>query len=698
MKADVKLPDTSGKDKYGQKILYSPKTVETLQFMDHSAINYELIEETLRWIERLSTQEKIARHEGAVLVFLPGMPEISRCLNHLYSTEWFGDESEFTILSLHSQLSDQKTAFQPAAKGKRKIVLSTNIAETGVTIPDIVFVVDAGKVKQNSYHEASNTSSLKEVFVSRAEAIQRKGRAGRVRSGFCFRLYTKRRFDKNFLPAPVPELLRCSLTEPMLSVLVAGFQPTLFRDALDAPPDQRITQALLLLCDVGCAFSSNTTSQMTAALIANYLQNYTGNAQLASNNLQFQITPLGLALAKLPVDIRLGKMLLLGKIFGGSEYLLNTVSALSIASSNRVYLEFMDDAKKQQAKQKQESFYEKLCGKFNGAIVSDHLALAELLRDFEKLGEVKPQEVIDKEDDRKNSSANTGKSYQKESLRQAQERFARSYFVNKSALLQMADVKEDLRGKLEMTTAKSCKGSNSISAQNYEPTTAQLVKKDRPVLAACLVAAGLRPNIARMEHASAMPSTGKGGGKQDGSSNWSLVISAGNEQNIRLHPHSSFLHQSRFLQNQHRWLSYYAKVKTSSLYLRDATVITNPIWFLLFHSEEWDLYPTQRCIVFNNHYTGLGPTSSNSATSNARDWQCVSIAPSTAVILRQLKMRFARVFREWVRSTVSEKGAAGGSSSSSSPYANGQLSPDADRLVTMVKKIIEAKPPTTLSF
>lgn len=70
-------------------------------------------------------------------------------------------------------------------------MLSTNIAETGVTIPDVVFVIDTGKTKENKYHESSQMSSLVETFVSKASALQRQGRAGRVRDGFCFRLYPK---------------------------------------------------------------------------------------------------------------------------------------------------------------------------------------------------------------------------------------------------------------------------------------------------------------------------------------------------------------------------------------------------------------------------------------------------------------------------------------------------------------------------
>ncbi|KAG7248904.1 hypothetical protein CRUP_023462, partial [Coryphaenoides rupestris] len=93
------------------------------------------------------------------------------------------------INQLHDLLSTDKR-FRSKDR-YRLIVLSTNIAETGVTIPDVVFVIDSGKTKENKYHESSQMSSLVETFVSKASALQRQGRAGRVRNGFCFRLYPK---------------------------------------------------------------------------------------------------------------------------------------------------------------------------------------------------------------------------------------------------------------------------------------------------------------------------------------------------------------------------------------------------------------------------------------------------------------------------------------------------------------------------
>ncbi|OUM67572.1 hypothetical protein PIROE2DRAFT_34796, partial [Piromyces sp. E2] len=105
------------------------------------------------------------------------------------------------IIALHSSLEQSnsdgaKTLFNPSPKGIRKIVLSTNIAETGVTIPDVVYVIDSGKVKETRYDDKKKLTLFKEVFISQANAKQRKGRAGRIRPGKCFHLYTKKRHDE----------------------------------------------------------------------------------------------------------------------------------------------------------------------------------------------------------------------------------------------------------------------------------------------------------------------------------------------------------------------------------------------------------------------------------------------------------------------------------------------------------------------
>lgn len=104
--------------------------------------------------------------------------------------------------------------------GVRKIVLSTNIAETSVTIDDCVFVIDSGKMKEKHFDSNRNMESLETVWVTRANAMQRKGRAGRVTSGVCVHLYTRHRFKHHFLPQPIPEIHRIPLEQLLLNVKV----------------------------------------------------------------------------------------------------------------------------------------------------------------------------------------------------------------------------------------------------------------------------------------------------------------------------------------------------------------------------------------------------------------------------------------------------------------------------------------------
>jgi len=131
-----------------------------------------------------------------VLIFLPGLAHIQQLYDLLSTDRRFFSE-RYKVIALHSILStqDQAAAFTLPPPGVRKIVLATNIAETGITIPDVVFVIDTGRTKENKYHESSQMSSLVETSVSKASALQRQGRAGRVRDGFCFRMYTRERYD-----------------------------------------------------------------------------------------------------------------------------------------------------------------------------------------------------------------------------------------------------------------------------------------------------------------------------------------------------------------------------------------------------------------------------------------------------------------------------------------------------------------------
>lgn len=109
---------------------------------------------------------------------------------------------------------------RPSKAGVRKIVISTNIAETSITIDDCVFVIDSGKMKEKKFDSNRNMESLDTVWVTQANALQRKGRAGRVMPGVCIHLITSHRFKHHLLAQPIPEMHRIPLEQLLLHIKV----------------------------------------------------------------------------------------------------------------------------------------------------------------------------------------------------------------------------------------------------------------------------------------------------------------------------------------------------------------------------------------------------------------------------------------------------------------------------------------------
>jgi ATP-dependent RNA helicase DHX36 len=176
---------------------------------DDEQIDNPLLIEILRFIVKASYGD------GAILVFFPGWQEISEFTLWLEGTAPFRDTSKYLILPLHSSIpsKDQRKVLQRPPSGVRKIILSTNIAETSLTIDDVAFVVDTGRAKEKNYDPHLKTSTLQGTWVSRASAKQRRGRAGRTKAGVCFHLFSSRRHasmrefvDSELLRTP---LVRC---------------------------------------------------------------------------------------------------------------------------------------------------------------------------------------------------------------------------------------------------------------------------------------------------------------------------------------------------------------------------------------------------------------------------------------------------------------------------------------------------------
>ncbi|KAI0146271.1 helicase associated domain-containing protein [Xylariaceae sp. FL1272] len=263
---------------------YSAKTRNTLTQIDEYQIQFDLI---VRLILQIANDPAYEFYSKAILVFLPGIADI-RTLNDFILGEPFF-QKQWEVVPLHSSFAteDQERAFLVPPMGTRKIVLATNIAETGITIPDVTCVIDTGKHREMRFVEKRQMSKLIDTFISRANAKQRRGRAGRVQEGLCFHMFTKYRHDHLMSDQQTPEMLRLSLQELAIRVKIyglGGIEDTLGQ-ALDPPSSKNIRRAIDALIDVRA---------LTAAE---------------------DLTSLGHQLAKLPLDVFLGKLVLQGTIF-----------------------------------------------------------------------------------------------------------------------------------------------------------------------------------------------------------------------------------------------------------------------------------------------------------------------------------------------------------------------------------------------
>ena len=294
--------DSQGKANSGSDLsLYSTKTRAALAQIDEYRIEPDLI---VQLILKIATDLNYMLYSKAVLVFLPGIAEIRTLNDHLLGHPAFS--SAWQIYPLHSTIAteDQEAAFLVPPPGIRKIVLATNIAETGITIPDVTCVIDTGKHREMRFDEKRQLSRLIDTFISRANAKQRRGRAGRVQEGLCFHLFTKLRHDTLMSDQQTPEMLRLSLQDLAIRVKICkiGAIEETLSQALDPPSAKNIRRAVDALIDVRALTSAE------------------------------ELTPLGFQLARLPLDVFLGKLILLGTVFRCLDMAVTVAAILSSKS------------------------------------------------------------------------------------------------------------------------------------------------------------------------------------------------------------------------------------------------------------------------------------------------------------------------------------------------------------------------------
>ena len=262
-------------------------------------------------ILQLIDQKYPSNERGDLLIFCAGIKDITSIAEACQ--DYAEKKGHWIILPLHSTLSiqDQDKVFDYAPEGVRKCIISTNIAETSITIDGVRFVIDGGKVKEMQYDPICKMQRLKEGWISRASAEQRKGRSGRTGPGVCFRLYEESEY-KALKPFSTPEIQRVPLDSIVLQMVSMGLSDVRKFPFIEPPSAESLEESVMVL-----------------------------KAQNALNEDE-SLTATGQMLSKLPVDVVLGKMLIMGTVFHQIESVLSLAAALSVQNP------FTNDAYKNQ--------------------------------------------------------------------------------------------------------------------------------------------------------------------------------------------------------------------------------------------------------------------------------------------------------------------------------------------------------------
>ncbi|CAD6227225.1 GSCOCG00006035001-RA-CDS [Cotesia congregata] len=299
---DVKVIQVPGR-LYSIQLLYRPIGIENVK-SKRERFNPSPYVQIMQMID----QKYPSTEKGDLLIFLSGMSEITTVVDA--AKEYSQKKNNWIILPLHSSLSlaEQDKVFDYPPDGVRKCIISTNIAETSITIDGIRFVADSGKVKEMSYDPTCKMQRLKEFWISKASAEQRKGRSGRTGPGVCYRVYSEEEYTA-LEKYSTPEIQRVPLDSLLLQMIAMGLPDARKFPFIEPPPSQSIENSILSLKEHGALMDNE------------------------------KLTCVGKTLSKLPVDITMGKMLIMGSIFDQVEPVLSLAAALSTQNpfTNRAY-------------------------------------------------------------------------------------------------------------------------------------------------------------------------------------------------------------------------------------------------------------------------------------------------------------------------------------------------------------------------
>ncbi|KAJ0020057.1 hypothetical protein Pint_31398 [Pistacia integerrima] len=521
---------------------FGEQTQQNLKRLNEDVIDYDLLEDLVCHVDETCS-------EGAILIFLPGVSEIYILLDRLVASYRFGGPSSDWILPLHSSIAstDQKKVFLRPPDNIRKVIIATNIAETSITIDDVVYVIDCGRHKENRYNPQKcskcsdwffqKLSSMVEDWISQANARQRRGRAGRVKPGICFCSYTRHRYEK----------------------LMRPYQ------ALEPPREEAVNSAISLLYEVGAVEEDE------------------------------ELTPLGHHLAKLPVDVLVGKMLLYGGMFGCLSPILSISAFLSYKSP----FVYPKDERQNVERAKLALLTDKLDGPSDSNDSyqqSDHLVMMVAYKKWEQILHEKGAKAANQ--------------------------FCSSYFLSSSVMYM-------IRCKFHFSSAEGKKKekldswfSGKSQPFNMYAHHSSIVKV-RPIwllmlltwilkaFLQAILCAGLYPNVAATEQGiagAALNNLRKSSTSVKGHPVW-----YDGRREVHIHPSSINNNLKAF---QHPFLVFLEKVETNKVFLRDTTIIS-PFSILLFGGS-----------INVQHQTGQ---------VNIDGWLNLNAPAQTAVLFKELR-------------------------------------------------------------
>jgi HrpA-like RNA helicase len=401
---------------------------------------------------------------------------------------------------------------------------ATNIAETSVTVSDIVYVVDSGRVKENRIDEIKEAPALVDCWVSKASAQQRRGRAGRVRPGVAFHLFSSHTYDNVLQSYQICEMSRVGIENLVLQVLILdlGDPCSVLARAITPPSAIAMRNSLKLLEELGaieCQWQSSFDESATCASLT---------------DTKTELTPLGFHLATLPVDPRIGKVIIYGALFSCIEPALTIAAAMSSKSPFISSFENREAADRARATLSIEG--------------SDHLTILNAFDIWKTTRMAKGERAASK--------------------------FVRDNFLSWHTLVQLEEIRHQLFALLcdigFLPSTCQFKGDKSLrnltdDAANVNANNMDLVKG--------VLCAGMYPNIIV-----APRSLVNGRGNDNKQAAGEIAFRSRSKGEVYLHP-SVLSYSSKKMPS--RYCCYHEIMQTRKLYVRDVTVVS-PFALLLF--------------------------------------------------------------------------------------------------------------------